>query len=87
MSNPKSRTFGSFRLYYFLRKCRLSNDLHLFLLICLKQRVESRHLEAIGKKETGKKKKNIGEELSEGSRDQGKVIKQCLAWKGRQVLG
>lgn len=41
---------------------------------------------------------NIGEELAEGSRDQGKagahrlwalgkVIKQCLAWKGRQVLG
>lgn len=35
--------------------------------------MESRHLEAIGDKETRKKKMNIGEELAEGSRDQGKA--------------
>lgn len=48
--------------------------------------MESRHLEVIEEKETRKKEMNIGEELSEGLRDLGKVIKQCLAWKGRQVL-
>ena len=46
--------------------------------------MESGHLEAIGEKET-RKKMNIAEELSEGSREQDKVIKQCLAWKRKQV--
>ena len=53
-----------------------------FFSLSKKRRVESRHLEAIEEKETRKKKMNIGEELSEGLRDQGKVIKQCLACEG-----
>ena len=73
MSNPKSRTFGSFRLYYFLRKCRLSNDLHLFLLICLKKKSGISTSRSYRGQGNSKKKMNIGEELAEGSRGQGKA--------------
>ena len=73
MSNPKSRTFGNFRLYYFLRKCRLSNDLQLFLLICLKKKSGISTSRSYRGQGNSKKKMNIGEELAEGSRDQGKA--------------
>lgn len=70
---PNQGLLGDSDCIIFLRKCRLSNDLHLFLLICLKKKSGISTSRSYRGQGNSKKKMNIGEELAEGSRDQGKA--------------